>query len=1724
VVNNQWNPGYNNETNQKIIDNLVKGSKFRFRSDPDGDRVYEILNVTTKRLYNHTPWNKSYKWDGGVKSTGDSVEDYARRWADDLGGGWGSTPAQGEDGPAKDLMMAIERFGLASNRRVCYIIEVDKNPCEDSSNVWDPTDPLANHTNGLNTLGMGGGGGANTHGSSIITFVKPDVDVLGNLTSSNPAVWETEPKESADLNIYYEASNAIPIKVDDSNNELFARPGSRFRLHTDAREDTVQGVGGEDWDMGVLTRFSGDELPMIREWESDTVFTVGGLYAHYVQDQLGSTVTKWIGKSFGFPAPHNTSAGGETYYVADAIGEEDFNLYVTIWDEHKGFVTAKVVSWTMGSVFRSFDQGGGQILGMAGGWNLHKIEIEPYNSYLPVGLSWYNCISFGNGVESRSIRDDFNSMSINNGVRASSIIEEPYAEENRKSGLIYSGLYNSTSGVNNLNQFIAAEQITKDLNPTFGSIQKLFSRRISLIAFCEDRVIGITANKNALYNADGKPQVVATNAVLGDANPFVGDYGISKNPESFASESYRAYFSDKQRGAVLRLSMDGITPISDAGMRTYFKDNLKTAPNIIGTYDEYKKDYNLTFANYFHENLLINSRIEEGSVSFESMVNNSELLPDGMFRTGDNYTSPTTVNQHPNNNTFNQEVTITNNHEIAAVAPIPPANIAPNPANTITQGYGSAGTIYEWDYQDGEGSVFNNNLTGKQGSVAGTGLRWRQIYNGNYNESGSDPGHHLHASYDHQITADHVDSDSNSPNHDCVEPRFEDCNDSILHAPTKTYFPNAINSTIFNGEEISLQFRIDPWSGEHIRPRVTLVDHGTGTYVVNSLISTDPIAEYGLQGDGTGNTPITDPNDPRYVHTEPQNVNNSDKLGFQPTHKTGAAWLGGSRTNSTLTYRCYFKFLDTTVTIEDENGVIMPDPNHVVVDKLKIRVSGADDTDYEEYSIQNFRVTKTRRLSQPRILQGQYNYQDPAGDGSISAQILDPITGWGGMNQGAIQAEVAAVPESIDIVASIPDWSVVSGSTWDLTSQAVASPEYQAQYYDGLNPPPSHPYYVGTEILDVNGNALPSGNGVYTISPASINKTQTGTGEAGVVSTTLPTPFVNDDWYEIILTIANGSFADPLIVQGVLNNDSTVYNGDPNDTTTTLGNADALPEGYVGTWHQNGGIRFNEESPTTLKVIFKHAANNSINWNNETTLRIFAWDTTTVQINHIQIKNISDRHSHSSDGTFSNSWNNAGNWSFGGNPLNLHAYSDPIVWYHNNKVKFENAVYGNYLSWNFNSHGLNNGVNFPGESDDGYEIKFKIENYQSGSFGGYINDMNGNGFYWDNITGDGNYTIKGNFSSTNTITNNGDILRGTTVIGTSTGVVDPGLTSGHHGRLTFKLDPSSPLATFNIRNISFKDITNVLLGGSVSNWGFNGFEPDDDDFIVWDNINYNVVFNEAPQGVELVQEIANRNLKTGETYQLKFDLDNYTGSGQLSGYFYNENGDGFVFGPLDSDQVYDAEHVIGDATTTDGGIPRNTFVISVTSPEEFSGTLDNFFLREVFTFNEKTISYSEDVKGWTSFKSFIPENGISLSSNYYTFKLGKLWQHHKREDLSGNVIPRNTFYGQSQNSLVTSVLNNDPSDIKLFNTLMYEGTQSSIPLFTTSNDKSNASNHNLIAKDGWKVDSIRTDKQQGTVKEFIKKEGKWFNYIRGSQADINTENFSFQGLGKVSSIVTPEEL
>ena len=214
-------------------------------------------------------------------------------------------------------------------------------------------------------------------------------------------------------------------------------------------------------------------------------------------------------------------------------------------------------------------------------------------------LPWSNCFSFGNGVESNRIRDDFNAVQIDKGAKVSTILAEQYKQEVKKTGLIFSDIFNSTSGINRTNQFLIAEPITKDLNPYYGGIQKLYSRTRDgdLITLCEDKSLKILADKDALFNADGNANLTSVSRVLGQAIPYVGEFGISKNPESFVQYGFRSYWADKNRGVVLRLSNDGLEPISNKGMGDFFKDNLALATDVVGSYDNNKGCFNLTLNN-----------------------------------------------------------------------------------------------------------------------------------------------------------------------------------------------------------------------------------------------------------------------------------------------------------------------------------------------------------------------------------------------------------------------------------------------------------------------------------------------------------------------------------------------------------------------------------------------------------------------------------------------------------------------------------------------------------------------------------------------------------------------------------------------------------------------------------------------------------------------------------------------------------------------------------------------------------------------------------------------------------------------------------------------------------------------------------------------------------------------------------------------------------------------
>lgn len=200
-------------------------------------------------------------------------------------------------------------------------------------------------------------------------------------------------------------------------------------------------------------------------------------------------------------------------------------------------------------------------------------------------------------IEEARINGGYNNTSVDFGVRAY-IVEESLSRVYLPSSLIYSGVYNSRTGINETNQFSVAQDITKSVTPSEGSIQKLYAENTNLTIFQEKKVSRALIDKDAIYSAEGSPISTSSNLVIGQIEAYAGNYGISTNPESFAVYGYRKYFTDATQNVVLRLSQDGITEISDYGMVNYFRNSFSTPGVkegfIVGMFDNHAGQYVLS--------------------------------------------------------------------------------------------------------------------------------------------------------------------------------------------------------------------------------------------------------------------------------------------------------------------------------------------------------------------------------------------------------------------------------------------------------------------------------------------------------------------------------------------------------------------------------------------------------------------------------------------------------------------------------------------------------------------------------------------------------------------------------------------------------------------------------------------------------------------------------------------------------------------------------------------------------------------------------------------------------------------------------------------------------------------------------------------------------------------------------------------------------------------------
>jgi hypothetical protein len=250
-------------------------------------------------------------------------------------------------------------------------------------------------------------------------------------------------------------------------------------------------------------------------------------------------------------------------------------------------------------------------------------------------------------IEESRINGGYNNTSVSFGVKAYLVEEEPNGSR-RSNSLIYSGIFNSRTGINNTNVFSVGDNIVKSVDPANGSIQKLYAEDTNLNIFQELKINRALIDKDAIYSAEGGGTVTSSNLVIGAIQPYAGKYGISTDPTSFAMYGTDKYFTDRNNNAVLKLTGSGLQEISKANMIDYFRDRLGTGitiggvtGNIIGGWDVYNKQYVLSTQSPGQTKNSLNDGYE--TLAFDNLIQGWTSFftykPERMFSLGNKFYS-----------------------------------------------------------------------------------------------------------------------------------------------------------------------------------------------------------------------------------------------------------------------------------------------------------------------------------------------------------------------------------------------------------------------------------------------------------------------------------------------------------------------------------------------------------------------------------------------------------------------------------------------------------------------------------------------------------------------------------------------------------------------------------------------------------------------------------------------------------------------------------------------------------------------------------------------------------------------------------------------------------------------------------------------------------------------------------------------------------------------------
>lgn len=202
--------------------------------------------------------------------------------------------------------------------------------------------------------------------------------------------------------------------------------------------------------------------------------------------------------------------------------------------------------------------------------------------------------------EIMNINDDYWSEWLQDTGRPNIILFNS-GQEYRITNIAYSNVYIQGTKVNGLSRFDLLDY--RDLDEQNGSIQKIVNTARTqeygsvLLAICTGETSSIYLGETRIVDNADNVLLSTSGDVIGTINNLKGGYG-TLYPESVAENEGNVYFFDSLQGQVIRYSQNGLEPISDAKMTTWFKDygrlssvNGLAADTIIGGFDARTDEY-----------------------------------------------------------------------------------------------------------------------------------------------------------------------------------------------------------------------------------------------------------------------------------------------------------------------------------------------------------------------------------------------------------------------------------------------------------------------------------------------------------------------------------------------------------------------------------------------------------------------------------------------------------------------------------------------------------------------------------------------------------------------------------------------------------------------------------------------------------------------------------------------------------------------------------------------------------------------------------------------------------------------------------------------------------------------------------------------------------------------------------------------------------------------------